>query len=290
MNALASPAAIIDRVKRNLVGLRMPRALEILDVTIRGIERGETTALDALDILLTEELTLRENRRVRMALQMARLSAIKTLAGFDFSFQPSLDRNRVMALAELQFIDRAEAVHLIGPPGTGKTHLSLALGVEAVKAGRSVYFASLADIIATLAKAEREGMLREKIRYFCRFALLIVDEIGYLPVTSGGGNLFFQLVNARYEKGAMILTSNRGFAEWGEIFGDPVVATALLDRLLHHAVVFQIEGSSYRLRDHADLLPEHVRTKAKIQSAPIPPTLRHRGRPPKNGDADHVQG
>ena len=253
--------AVIDRVKRNLVGLKMPRALEILDVTLRGIERGEITALEAIDTLLTEELTLRENRRVKMALQMARLSAIKTLAGFDFSFQPSLDKNRIMALAELQFIDRAEAVHLIGPPGTGKTHLSLALGVEAVKAGRSVYFGSLADIVAALARAEREGALREKIRYFCRFALLIVDEIGYLPVIPGGGNLFFQLVNARYEKGAMILTSNRGFAEWGEIFGDPVVATALLDRLLHHAVVFQIEGSSYRLREHADLLPEHIGSK-----------------------------
>jgi hypothetical protein len=174
----AAPSAVIDRVKRNLVGLKMPRALEILDVTLRGIERGETTALDALDILLTEELTLRENRRVGMALQMARLSAVKTLAGFDFSFQPSLDKSRVMALAELQFVDRAETVHLIGPPGTGKTHLSLALGVEAVKAGRSVYFASLADIVAALAKAEREGTLREKIRYFCRFSLLIVDEIG----------------------------------------------------------------------------------------------------------------
>jgi DNA replication protein DnaC len=285
-----TPSAVIDRVKRNLVGLRMPRALEILDVTLRGIERGETTALDALDILLTEELTLRENRRVRMALQMARLSAVKTLAGFDFAFQPSLDKSRVMALAELQFIDRAEAVHLIGPPGTGKTHLSLALGVEAVKAGRSVYFASLADIIAILARAEREGTLREKIRHFCRFSLLIVDEIGYLPVTPGGGNLFFQLVNARYERGAMILTSNRGFAEWGEIFGDPVVATALLDRLLHHAVVFQIEGSSYRLREHADLLPEHVRMKASIQPAPIPPTLRRRGRPPKHGGADQHIG
>ena len=248
-------AAVIDRVKRNLVGLKMPRALEVLDVALRGIERGETTALEAIDILLAEEVTLRENRRVKMALQMARLSAVKTLAGFDFSFQPSLDRNRIMALAGLQFIDRAEAVHLIGPPGTGKTHLSLALGVEAVKAGRSVYFGSLADIIATLSKAEREGALREKIRYFCRFSLLIVDEIGYLPVIPGGGNLFFQLVNARYEKGAMILTSNRGFAEWGDIFGDPVVATALLDRLLHHAVVFQVEGSSYRLREHPDLLP-----------------------------------
>ena len=115
-----SAPAVIDRVKRNLVGLKMPRALEILDVTLRGIERGETTALDALDILLTEELTLRENRRVKIAVQMARLSAIKTLAGFDFLFQPSLDKNRVMALAQLQFIDRAESVHLIGPPGTEK--------------------------------------------------------------------------------------------------------------------------------------------------------------------------
>jgi DNA replication protein DnaC len=216
----AGPApALIDRIKRNLVGLKMPRALEILDVTLRGIERGEVTALEALDLLLTEELTLRENRRVKMALIMARLSAIKTLAAFDFGFQPSLDKNRIMALAELQFIDRAEAVHFIGPPGTGKSHLSLALGVEAVKAGRSVYFGSLADIVATLAKAEREGTLRERIRFFCRFALLIVDEIGYLPVLPGGGNLFFQLVNARYERGAMILTSNRGFAEWGDIFG-----------------------------------------------------------------------
>jgi len=289
MSAGAAPA-VIDRIRRNLVGLKMPRALEILDVTLRGIERGETSALEAIDVLLTEELTLRENRRVKMALIMARLSAIKTLAGFDFSFQPSLDKSRIMALAELQFIDRAEVVHLIGPPGTGKSHLSLALGVEAVKTGRSVYFGSLADIVAALAKAEREGALRERIRFFCRFALLIVDEIGYLPVIPGGGNLFFQLVNARYEKGAMILTSNRGFAEWGEIFGDPVVATALLDRLLHHAVVFQIEGSSYRLRQHADLVPEHIRTKASLQPSPIPPTLKRRGRPPKNGDLDHVVG
>ena len=285
-----SAPAVIDRVKRNLVGLKMPRALEILDVTVRGIERGEITAIEAIDALLTEELTLRENRRVKMALQMAKLSAIKTLTGFDFAFQPSLDKNRVMALAGLQFIDRAEAVHLIGPPGTGKTHLSLALGVEAVKAGRSVYFSSLADIVASLARAEREGALRERIRYFCRFALLIVDEIGYLPVIPGGGNLFFQLVNARYERGAMILTSNRGFAEWGDIFGDSVVATALLDRLLHHAVVLQIEGSSYRLREHADLLPEHIRTKANIQTLPIPSTLKRRGRSPNNGGAVQPNG
>jgi hypothetical protein len=165
-----------------------------------------------------------------------------------------------------------------------------AIGVEAVKAGRSVYFGSLADIVGALAKAEREGALREKIRFFCRFALLIVDEIGYLPVIPGGGNLFFQLVNARYEKGAMILTSNRGFSEWGQVFGDPVVATALLDRLLHHATVIQIEGASYRLREHADLVPENIRSKSLIQPSPTPPTLKRRGRPAKNGDLDQHHG
>ena len=156
-----------------------------------------------------------------------------------------------------------------------------------MKAGKSVYFSTLADIIATLAKAEREGQLRERIKYLTRASLLVVDEIGYLPVVPGGGNLFFQLVNARYEKGAMILTSNRGFAEWGEVFGDPVVATALLDRLLHHAVVVQIEGSSYRLRQHADLVPEHVRSKAHI-SPPPPP--KRRGRPPGVKPTDHDAG
>jgi DNA replication protein DnaC len=271
----------VDRIKANLVGLRMPRALEIIDAIVRQLERGEVSPLDAIDAMLAEELTLRESRRIKTSLVMARLSTIKTLASFDFAFQPSLDRNRILALAELKFIDHSEVVHLIGPPGTGKSHLSIALGVEAVKAGRSVHFLTLADLISALAKAEREGTLREKIRFFCRFALLIVDEIGYLPVVPGGGNLFFQLVNARYERGAMILTSNRGFAEWGEVFGSPLVATALLDRLLHHAVVVQVEGASYRLRQHAELLPEHIRSNALIHPPAVTVVPKRRGRPPK---------
>src|ERR671926_322542 len=280
----------LERIRHHLVGLRMPRALEVLDHTVRQLERGEIAPLEALDRLLAEELCLRETRRVKAALMMARLTSVKTLAGFDFAFQPSLDRNRILTLAQLDFIDRHEVVHLLGPPGTGKSHLAIALGVEAVKAGRSVYFATLADIVASLAKAEREGQLRERLRFLASSSLLIVDEIGYLPVIPGGGNLFFQLVNARYEKGAMILTSNRGFAEWGDVFGDPVVATALLDRLLHHAVVVQIEGSSYRLRQHTDLMPEHIRSKALIQPPPLMPPPRRRGRPPKHGAAHQTPG
>jgi DNA replication protein DnaC len=153
-----------------------------------------------------------------------------------------------------------------------------------VKAGRSVYFTTLAELIGSLAKAEREGALRERIRFLCRPQLLVVDEIGYLPVIAGGGNLFFQLVNSRYERGAMILTSNRGFAEWGEVFGSPVVASALLDRLLHHAIVVRIEGASYRLRRHVDLLPEATTRQAPQAEAPP----RRRGRPPKVRPAERT--
>jgi len=269
--------APIERIRRHLVALRMPRALETLGDLVQQIERGAISAIEAIEMLLAEELTVRESRRIKAALQMARLGTIKTLSGFDFAFQPSLDRNRILALAQLDFIDRHEVVHLIGQSGTGKSHLAAALGVEAVRAGRSVYFSPLADVIDNLARADREGRLRERIRYLCRAQLLIIDEIGYLSLGAGAGNLFFQLVNARYERGAMILTSNRGFAEWGEVFGDPVVATALLDRLLHHAVVVHIEGSSYRLRQHADLLAQPRRSSPPTTEAPP----RRRGRPPK---------
>jgi DNA replication protein DnaC len=275
---------VLDRIRGAMIGLKMSRALEALEHTVSKLEQGQITAIEAIDSLLSEEFSTRETRRIDVALRTSKLLPVKTLESFDFSFQPSLDRERIAALAQLDFIRRAEVVHFLGPPGTGKSHLATALGVAAVKAGMQVYRATLAELVEVLAKAERQGQLAEKIRFYARSSLLIVDEIGYLPITQGGANLFFQLVNARYEKGAMILTSNRGFAEWGDVFGDPVVATALLDRLLHHAVVVQIEGASYRLRGHSDLIPEHTRTNAPITPPPAP---KRRGRPPKNGAASH---
>lgn len=279
--------ATAERIRRHLVGLKMPRALETLQATLSRIEHGEVSALEAIEVLLGEEYSTRESRRIKMALQTARLTTVKTLSGYDFSFQPSLDRNRVLALAELGFIERRECVHLLGPPGTGKSHLAIALGVEAVKAGKSVYFASLAELIDSMRKAEREGKLGERVKFLSRNSLLIVDEIGYLPVGSGGGNLFFQLVNACYERCALIMTGNRGFGEWAEIFGgDAVVAAALLDRLLHHAVVIPIEGNSYRLREHAALLPEHLRNRPSVYEPAAPAPVRRRpGRPRKEAAA-----
>lgn len=284
MSGALSPPSTLECIRRHLVSLKMARALEVLDSTVEQLEHGSLSALEAMELLLAEELSTRESRRIKMALTTARLTRLKTLESFDFSFQPSLDRNRILTLAQLEFIDRREVIHFLGPPGTGKSHLAIALGLEAVKSGKSVYFATLAEVITTLTKAQREGQLAQRIRFLTRTALLIIDEIGFLPVDANGANLFFQLINNRYERGAMILTSNRGFKEWGEIFGDTVVAAALLDRLLHHAVVVTIEGSSYRLRQHAHLMPQSLLNPTLDGGA----TPRKRGRPKKSSTDETV--
>jgi DNA replication protein DnaC len=268
----------LARVRQHLVQLKLACALEVLDDTMDRVEQGQLSVLEAIDILLNDECANRETRRIKAARMTARLTQVKTLESFDFSFQPSLDRNRILTLAQLGFIERHQSVHFLGPPGVGKSHLALALGMEAIKSGKSVYFTTLTDLITSLTKAEREGNLVNRVRYFNRAAVLIVDEVGYLPVSPSGANLFFQLVNARYERGAMILTSNRGFKDWGEIFGDNVIAAALLDRLLHHAIVIEIEGNSYRLREHAELVPESMQGKRQEGIKPPP---KRRGRPRK---------
>ena len=284
-----SPPAVgasseLDTIEALLVRLKLARALEVLRDLVRQLEAGELSALELLARLLGEEQAARETRRLRAASLTARLTQPKTLQSFDFSFQPSLDKSRILALAQLRFIERAEVVHLLGPPGTGKTHLATALGFEAVKAGKSVFFATLAEIITSLLKAKHDGNLNARLRYLSRPACLIVDEVGYLPLEPGGANLFFQLVNARYEKDAMILTSNRGFRDWGEVFGDNVLASALLDRLLHHAVVIEIEGSYYRLREHARLMPAPHHA-----SAPTP-AKRRKSRPSRTETPSSLNG
>jgi DNA replication protein DnaC len=170
----------------------MPCALEALDYTMRQPERGEVGALEAIDALLSQEYAARETRRIGVSLKTARLTPPETPESFDFTFQPTLDRDRIMALALLDFVTRAEVVHFLGPPGTGKSHLATALGVAAVKAGKRVYRATLAELIEALGRADCKGRLIEKICFLGRSSLLIVDEIGYLPITSGGANLFFQ--------------------------------------------------------------------------------------------------
>ena len=287
MSALAElMPSMLDRIRHDLVGLKMPRALEALDSIVRRLEHGEVSALEAIDILLSEELTLRENSRIKTALRMGRLATIKTLAGFRLLL-PAVARSRPHPDARPARVRRTARGR---PLPRAARHRQEPSRHRTRRRGRQ---SGPQRLLLHPGRSDRRHSPEPSAKAACasasgssaRAALLIVDEIGYLPVVPGGGNLFFQLVNARYERGAMILTSNRGFAEWGEVFGDPVVATALLDRLLHHAVVVQIEGSSYRLRQHAELMPEHVRSKATINPPTPAPAPRRRGRPPKNGHA-----
>ena len=258
----------------------MPRARD--DRSDRPPARaGRAQPLEAIEGLLAEELSIRENRRVKTALVMARLSTIKTIAGFDFTFQPSLDRNRACSPSpSLTSSTATRWSTCSGLLARARATLRSRLGSRRSGPG-AASTVTLADLVAALAQAEREGRLRDKIRFFCRAALLIVDEIGYLPVVPDGGSLFFQLVNARYERGAMILTSNRAsprrdLRRPGGRHRAPRPAPAPCRR------VIQIEGSSYRLRQHAELVPEHIRAKALIH--PPLPAPRCRGRPPKPKD------
>lgn len=203
--------------------------------------------------LLTEALTCewqgRKQKGTESRLALARLPWVKTLEQFDFTFQPSIDRKVVRELATLSFVGRAENVVLLGPPGVGKTHLAIALGIKAADAGHRILFLTLEQLMTKLNRARQENRLERQLQQLTYPRVLILDEIGYLPLCREDASLFFRLVARRYEKAATILTSNKSFVDWGEIFGDAVLATAILDRLLHHATTINIKGESFRLKE-----------------------------------------
>ena len=203
--------------------------------------------------VLTEALTCewqgRRQKGTETRLAQARLPWVKTLEQFDFAFQPSIERKVVRELATLGFVDRAENVVVLGPPGVGKTHLAIALAVNAAQAGHRILFLTLEQLMSKLNRARQENRLERQLQQLVYPKVLVLDEIGYLPLSRDDASLFFRLVARRYEKSATILTSNKSFVDWGEIFGDTVLATAILDRLLHHATTINIKGESYRLKE-----------------------------------------
>jgi DNA replication protein DnaC len=242
-----------EQIRTMLADLKLPGSLEAVDEVLRDADGGTLTAAEAIERLLGAQITLRNNRRLQTAMRASRLPAVKTLGDFDFSFQPSIKREQIESLHELGFVERKENVVLLGPPGVGKTHLAVSLAIAAAQSGRRVYYGTLAELITSLEEAQAAGRLARRLATLTYPSLLVVDEIGYLPVTRNGAVLFFQLIGRRYERASTVLTSNKSFEEWGEVLGDEVMAAALIDRVLHHCHLVNIRGNSYRMREHADL-------------------------------------
>ena len=238
---------LIDRVQQNLQRLRFVRAPESLSEILAQAERESLSPLSVLDMVLDLEVASKEDRRIAASLKLASLPFIKTIDEYDCAFHPELDKMQIMSLFDLTFLSRQENVLLLGPPGVGKTHLAVALAVKAAQAGHSIYFTTMADLVGKLKEDENSGR-NIKARSHSKAALVVVDEVGYTPIDRRECYLFFRFVSRRYEKSSLVITSNKGFQEWTELFEDPIIVTALLDRLLHHSVIVNIKGQSYRLR------------------------------------------
>jgi DNA replication protein DnaC len=258
-----------DHLIAMLNRLKLTAIRDQLDSLIDEAGRRELTIREALSLFCEREIARKDERRIEMSIGLARFPFVRDLDGFDFAAQPSLDKKQIREIATGRFIANAEAVMLLVPPGVGKTHLAVAIGRQAILAGYSVLFVPAPTLVAQLAKAHGEGRLEDRLLHFSKPKLLIIDELGYLPFEPNAAHLFFQLVSRRYERGSILVTSNRAVSEWGTVFSDAVVATAILDRLLHHSHVVTIRGDSYRLREkrRSGLL------KAPAISAPVPTTI-----------------
>jgi DNA replication protein DnaC len=276
-----SGVVLLDKVRSELESLRLRHITEILERTLEEAAQNDLPALEVLEGLLSHEITQRWTLRVDTAKKMSGLPREKTLEGFDFSFQPGLDRSKILELAALRFLAHKENVIFLGPPGVGKSHLAAGLGLKAVEQGQQVLFINAHELILKLKSWSASGALLRQWGFFRRLQLLIIDEMGYLPIDADGSSLLFQLIARRYEQGSTIVTSNLSFGQWGSFLGNDVVASAILDRLLHHGSIINLRGESYRLKDkrRAGLIGSaRISETPKADSAGIPQAQPDRDR------------